>query len=304
VAIFPSIFPSTPTPTITPSPTPGTTPTLLPDPPHLEEWCVYPQDDPPATFLNCPVQVWVGEGQTVIIHWKVSNVTGVEIDPSGNQDSMGEIPYTVSTGRMITLKTLNATPSLQKSIELIVTPSTPSASATPTLVTPTRAFTSTTVPTTSLPISTPTFTLTNMPINTPTRALTPTDTPTPPLIYPGPWRAEYYDNENLSGSPRIIRDEPIIKFNWNQKPPADGMPLEHWSARWTSQSQLCFENSSFYVHHDDALRLYFDGNVPYDGTTSNDRWLSFIRLTGCYTVKIEFRQFTGGASVDFASYQP
>jgi hypothetical protein len=80
------------------------------------------------------------------------------------------------------------------------------------------------------------------------------------------------------------------------------MPLVHFSVRWRSQSPICFGNrGSIYAHHDDALKIYIDGNLYYDGSTSDDKYLNY-GITGCHSMTIEFRQFTGGASVTFGIY--
>ena len=82
------------------------------------------------------------------------------------------------------------------------------------------------------------------------------------------------------------------------------MPWEHWSARWTAQ--LCFENPrAFYIQYDDALRLYIDGSIIHDAWNGppNELWKPY-GLSGCHTMTVEYRQFTGGASVKFGTYQP
>jgi len=154
--VGPILFPE-PSPTTTLTPTASVTPSPLPGAPELLEWCIYPVDSPPASFLNCPGQVPVLEGQALNIRWNVGNVAGVVIDPLGNQGPSGEIPYNaLSVGsKTFTLRAENVTQSLTWSIELIVKPPTPTITST----------------------STPTPTLTPTPTSTPTASLTPTITP-------------------------------------------------------------------------------------------------------------------------------
>ena len=43
------------------------------------------------------------------------------------------------------------------------------------------------------------------------------------------WRAEYYNNEALSGSPGLIRYEPQVDFNWSTGAPAQGVRADSFS---------------------------------------------------------------------------
>ena len=51
---------------------------------------------------------------------------------------------------------------------------------------------------------------------------TDTPTPTPTSIFEGysGWRAEYFDNDSLSGRPVLVRDDANINFNWGSGSPA------------------------------------------------------------------------------------
>jgi serine/threonine protein kinase len=158
--VGPILFPEA-TPTTTVTPTASITPSPLPGAPELLEWCIYPVDSPPASFLGCPGQVPVLEGQALNIRWNVGNVNGVVIDPLGNQGPSGEIPYSaLSVGsKTFTLRAQNVTQDLTWSIELIVKA-------------PTSTITLTSTPT---PTLTPTPTITLTPSLTPT--ITPSRTP-------------------------------------------------------------------------------------------------------------------------------
>ncbi|OUC06678.1 hypothetical protein RY27_19520 [Litorilinea aerophila] len=47
------------------------------------------------------------------------------------------------------------------------------------------------------------------------------------------WRGEYFDNRYLSGSPRFVRNDPTLDFNWGRSAPASGFPADQFSVRWT-----------------------------------------------------------------------
>lgn len=169
IALPPILFPA-PTLTLTPALTETVTPSVTPEPgaPVVEEWCVYPSDQPPASFTDCPIQVKALVGTTLIIQWRVSDAEEVVIEPLGNQPSTNKVSYEVTDNTtVINLKASNAGKTIQKSTQIIVvhptfTPtSTPTATVTATL-TPTLTATTTLTPT-ATSTSTPTPTATSQP---------------------------------------------------------------------------------------------------------------------------------------------
>ena len=175
--------PSGPNVTLTPSATPE------PGAPIVEEWCVYPKDQPPPDFTNCPVQVKAMPGQILNIRWRVSNASELSIDPIGGQPSSGEISYEVTaTTTQISLRANNLEDKQsQKATQIIVISASATVAATSTsvsnpLLTGTAFPTSTPHPSTPTLIPPATFTpsLTSPPpTRTMTPSLTPSRTPTP-----------------------------------------------------------------------------------------------------------------------------
>src|SRR5690606_9365794 len=47
------------------------------------------------------------------------------------------------------------------------------------------------------------------------------------------WRAQYYNNKNLSGTPVVERNEPEINWDWGYHGPVVGVNEDNFSARWT-----------------------------------------------------------------------
>jgi serine/threonine protein kinase/photosystem II stability/assembly factor-like uncharacterized protein len=144
ILLPPIIFP---TPTPTPEPVASSTPE--PGVPVLEEWCIYLEGNPPAAFIDCPIQVKAAPGQTLIIRWRVSSAAKIELDPIGDQNLSGQILYEAQNSKTITLRATNLGNVTEKSIEVIV-------------IQPTSIFTSSPTPSSS---------------QTPTTA--PSETPTP-----------------------------------------------------------------------------------------------------------------------------
>ena len=128
IVLPPILFP-TPTPTLKPiassTPEPGM--------PILEEWCIYPEGNEPAVFIDCPIQIKTVPGQKLIIRWRMSNAQKVEINPFGDQSLFGQIPYEFQTTRIITLKATNQGKVMEKSIEVLVIQPTSIFTSSPTL---------------------------------------------------------------------------------------------------------------------------------------------------------------------------
>jgi beta-glucosidase len=48
-------------------------------------------------------------------------------------------------------------------------------------------------------------------------------------------KAEYFDNLQLEGAPKLVRVDARINFDWNRVPPAADLPLTVFSVRWTGE---------------------------------------------------------------------
>jgi beta-glucosidase len=48
-------------------------------------------------------------------------------------------------------------------------------------------------------------------------------------------KAEYFDNLQLEGAPKLVRVDARINFDWNRVPPAADLPLTAFSVRWTGE---------------------------------------------------------------------
>jgi len=47
--------------------------------------------------------------------------------------------------------------------------------------------------------------------------------------------AQYYNNQTLSGSPTLLRQENTINNSWGTGSPDPSIPSDHFSARWTKK---------------------------------------------------------------------
>ena len=113
------------------------------------------------------------------------------------------------------------------------------------------------------------------------------------------YRAEYWDNRTLNGSPALIRCESWpINWRWTgSTAPGPGVPANDFSARWTGQAQIEADMYDFIVRGDDGIRVWLNDQLTFD------RWSGALPSTietrqlssGQYDIKVEFREFSGNA---------
>ncbi|MEZ4860622.1 MAG: PA14 domain-containing protein [Caldilineaceae bacterium] len=140
---------------------------------------------------------------------------------------------------------------------------------------------------------TPTATATSLPI--------PTLTPTPAPILA--WRAEFFPNWNLQGTPTVIRDYSNLDFNWGSGAPAAELPVDGFSARFERILSFTDGYYRFSVTADDGVRFWLDGELILDewhGATG--RTYTVERdLNGVHTLRIEYYEANGLAQFRFTT---
>ncbi|MFF7194047.1 glycoside hydrolase family 3 C-terminal domain-containing protein [Streptomyces sp. NPDC008079] len=78
-------------------------------------------------------------------------------------------------------------------------------------------------------------------------------------------KGEYFANKTLSGTPAVTRDDPDIDFDWVLGSPADGIPVDNFSARWTGTvTAPATAAYTFSATSDDGSRIYLDGQLIVD----------------------------------------
>lgn len=116
------------------------------------------------------------------------------------------------------------------------------------------------------------------------------------------WRAEYYPNVSLSGSPVVVRNDERIDFDWGTGSPAPGLPADNFSARWTQTFN--FEEGLYRFHAvmDDGMRIFLDNTLLLDEWRDGARREIVFegRLSaGQHTLRVEYYERTGVAVSQF-----
>jgi hypothetical protein len=115
------------------------------------------------------------------------------------------------------------------------------------------------------------------------------------------WRAEYFNNTALSGSPALLRDDAEINFNWAEGSPAPGViNNDNFAVRWTRTVNLPAGRYRFVATSDDGARLWVNDRQVVNAwgvqpATANS---ADIDLPGGATsIRLEYFDSSGLASV-------
>jgi PKD repeat protein/uncharacterized protein YraI len=127
----------------------------------------------------------------------------------------------------------------------------------------------------------------------------PQPTAAPPAPISG-WRGEYYSNRNLEGNPVTVRDDARINFDWSGQSPAEGVPAENFSARWTISRELPAGTYRFSIWVDDGVRMWVDDQLIIDDWREGGarNVVADLNLTrGVHTARVEYFQATAAALI-------
>jgi hypothetical protein len=116
---------------------------------------------------------------------------------------------------------------------------------------------------------------------------------------------EYFDNQNLKGSPILVRRDSSINFIWGTGSPNSGIPVDHFSVRWTGK--ICSSNegelSRMKVTSDDGVRVWIDDSLIVDAwhdQAATDYPVAVNFKPGhSSSIRIEYFENGGGAQFQF-----
>jgi uncharacterized protein YgiM (DUF1202 family) len=124
-----------------------------------------------------------------------------------------------------------------------------------------------------------------------------------PFPASGPWTAQYYSNTGLSGSPALIQTESSPTHDWATGSPVASMPVDNFSARWTSVQTLPTGTYQLAVKADDGVRVTIDGIVyvnEFHQATGQTYSVAVNLLSGAHSFMIEFYEAGGVAYLNFS----
>ena len=115
-------------------------------------------------------------------------------------------------------------------------------------------------------------------------------------------KAEYFDNMDFSGTPKVTRIDKNINFAWWDKSPADGLSDDHFSVRWTGYI-VPPVTGDYYVGSEarNGMKVYLNDSLivnSFNVHEANKAYKKVKLLAGSfYKIKTEYIEKTGDAGI-------
>ncbi len=114
------------------------------------------------------------------------------------------------------------------------------------------------------------------------------------------WRAEYFNNRDLVGSPVHVATVRELNFNWANGSPARNVPSDNFSARFTQYRSFAGGTYRWVAQVDDGIRIYVDDQLVINEwrEQSYRTFVGDVNISpGMHTVRIEFQEYGGSAAL-------
>ncbi len=93
----------------------------------------------------------------------------------------------------------------------------------------------------------------------PTSQLYPTAPVEPPLGTGTGLTGSYFTNETLTGTPTLVRLDPVVDFDWAGGSPASSIPVDLFSVRWEGEFEPRYSEAlTLIARTDDGVRVWID----------------------------------------------
>jgi len=129
-------------------------------------------------------------------------------------------------------------------------------------------------------------------------------TPTPTPLPPNSWKAEFWNNDSLSGKPsKVLYEQTTYLFHdWGSGSPHPDIQDDHFSVRYTKKVKFSDGRYRFHCHHQGGCRLKIDGVTKIDawwareGLGGNDDQEDLS--AGEHEIVVEYYNWEGDAYLD------
>lgn len=112
-------------------------------------------------------------------------------------------------------------------------------------------------------------------------------------------KAEYYNNNNWSGSPVLTRTDSNIYYDWVNKGPSGLDLVDNFSIKWTGNITIGERDAALTFFADDAIEVYIDGVKVVDGLNVYDTNLTtpVYKANSTHTIEVRYAEYGGNAHV-------
>src|SRR5262249_19311313 len=121
-------------------------------------------------------------------------------------------------------------------------------------------------------------------------------------------RAMDFSNMDFTGTV-VGRTDATVNFNWGSGAPASAIGVDHFSARWTGQSQAGERRTYICrTYRDDGVRVWVNGQLIINDWTDHaptyDTGTITLQAGQKYDIKVEYYENTGGAVMQLEWLRP
>jgi beta-glucosidase len=117
-------------------------------------------------------------------------------------------------------------------------------------------------------------------------------------------KGEYFSNEELKGTPALVRTDKHVHFDWGEGSFAPGEPVDHFAIRWTGYFVPKESGDyKFFTSADDGVRLYVGDEIAIDDWLPHSQTLDtsarHLEAGKAYKIRLEYFESVGSAIVGF-----
>ena len=117
-------------------------------------------------------------------------------------------------------------------------------------------------------------------------------------------KGEYFSNEDLKGTPALVRTDKHVHFDWGEGSFAPDQPIDHFSVRWTGYFVPKKSGDyKFFTSADDGVRLYIGDETAINDWQPHSQTLDtaarHLEAGQAYKVRLEYFESVGSAIVGF-----
>ena len=95
------------------------------------------------------------------------------------------------------------------------------------------------------------------------------------------WLGQFFNNQNLSGSPVVTRWDNSIDFRWWGGAPDPRVGDDNFSVRWTRSVAFDAGNYRCQATMDDGMRVWIDGQLVIDSWTPSQEHTCLLYTSRC-----------------------